>query len=78
MSERERGAKATVKLQETGIDCIIDSAVTDTVTVLCGGGVMAYHDGKILMLGDHVPLSENPVPIFVHDVVNHRCMTVLV
>lgn len=78
MNERLRGAKATEQLQESGIDCVIDSAIPETVTVLCGGGVMAYHNGNLLMLGQHVPITEKPVPIFVNDVVSHRQATILV
>lgn len=78
MTERERGAKATEKAQAAGIDIIIDSARPDTITVLCGNGVMAYHDGKLLMLGEQIPLSTAPLPLFINDVVNHRHTTVIV
>lgn len=78
MTERERGKKATQQAEESGIDCVIDSVRPDTFTVLCGSGVMAYHDGKLLALGEHVPLTADPVPLFVTDVVNHRDVTILV
>lgn len=78
MDAHQRGSKATEEVRESGIDCVIDSAVPESITVLCGSGVMAYHDGKLLMLGEHVPLTEKPVPIFINDVVNHRNVTVLV
>jgi len=78
MNERERSAKATEKVHESGIECVIDSAIPESITVLCGGGVMAYFNGNLLMLGEHVPLTENPVSIFVNDVVNHRQATILV
>lgn len=78
MTERERGKKATQQALEAGIDCVIDSVKPETFTVLCGSGVMAYHDGKLLALGEHVPLTEGPVPLFLTDVVNHRDVTVTV
>lgn len=78
MNARERGAKATEELMGSGVDCIIGSAVPETVTVLCAGGVMAYYEGKLLMLGEHVALTEEPVCIFVNDVKNSRRATVLV
>lgn len=78
MDERERSAKATEQIRESGIECVIDSAIPETVTVLCGGGVMAYYNGNLLMLGEQVPLTEKPVPIFVNDIVNHRHATILV
>lgn len=78
MTAHERGVKATEFIRESGIECIIDSAVPDTITVLCGSGVMAYHEGKLLMLGEHVALTESPVPLFINDVANHRHTTVMV
>jgi len=78
MTERERGKKATQQAQDAGIDCVIDSVKPDTFTVLCGSGVMAYYEGKLLTLGEHVPLTDDPVPLFLTDVVNHRDATVLV
>ncbi len=78
MTERERGKKATQLAQDAGIDCVIDSVKPDTFTVLCGSGVMAYYDGKLLALGEHVPLTAEPVPLFITDVVNHRDAAVMV
>jgi len=78
MDARERGAKATEQIKQSGIECLIDSAIPESVTVLCGSGVMAYHDGKLLMLGEHIPLNADPVPVFINDVVNHINVTVLV
>lgn len=69
--ERARAATATQFLQRLGIDCTIDSIRWETVTVLCGSGVMAYYDQKLLMMGEHIPLPESPISVFVNDAVRH-------
>lgn len=78
MDERERSTKATEIIREFGIECLIDSAIPETITVLCGAGVMAYSNGNLLMLGEQIPLTEKPLPIFVNDVVHHRYTTIMV
>lgn len=69
--ERERATRATQRLQQLGIECTIDSVRLETVTVLCGSGVLAYYDQKLLMMGEHIPLPESPISIFVNDAVKH-------
>jgi len=78
MNARERGEKATQQLEQEGVECIIGSAVPETVTVLCAGGVLAYYDGKLLMMGEHVALTQEPVCIFINDMKNSRRATVMV
>lgn len=78
MTARERGKKATQIIEQTGIDCCVESIRDDSITVMCGRGVMAYLDGKLLMLGEQIPLTSEPITLYIQDAVNHRDCTVQV